>query len=112
MLSIYFPARDLSACPTKERCFCKRLGGWKAVAPRDESVSEAGKIDNRNNSSLKRGAWNDSQANKYGKSYKCSGKPRTTETNAEKSEGLPRPQVKTFSLRKGRCDEGAVLGVP
>jgi hypothetical protein len=47
MPAFYFPARDLSVCPTRERRFYKRLGGWKAAAPRDESVSEAGKIDNR-----------------------------------------------------------------
>jgi len=47
MLSIYFLARDLSACPIRERRFSKCLGGWKVAAPRDESVSEAGRIDNR-----------------------------------------------------------------
>jgi hypothetical protein len=47
MLSIYFPSRDLSACPIWEEALSKCLGGWKAAAPRDESVSEAGRIDNK-----------------------------------------------------------------
>src|SRR5439155_26688165 len=49
--------------------------------------------------------------NNKAKSYKRPGKPCTPETNAEKGEGLPRPPLKTFSLRQRRGDEGAVLGL-
>src|SRR5436190_16877849 len=49
--------------------------------------------------------------NNNAKSYKCPGKPCAPETNAEKGERLPRPPLKTFSLRQRRGHEGAVLGV-
>src|SRR5262249_21942887 len=49
--------------------------------------------------------------NNNAKSYKCPGKPGAQETNAKKGEGLPRPPLKTFSLREGRGDEGAILGL-
>src|SRR6266487_1748995 len=49
--------------------------------------------------------------NNNAKSYKCPGKPCAPETNAEKGEGLPRPPLKTFSLRQRRGDESAVLGL-
>jgi len=111
MLSIYFSSRDLSACPIRERRFSKCLGGWKAAAPRDESVSEAGRINKQNNSSLNEEPGTISRQNKHGKSYKCSGKPSAPETSDKKSERLPRSPVKAFSLRQGRGDEGAVLGV-
>src|SRR5436190_23860852 len=47
--------------------------------------------------------------NNNAKSNKCPGKPCAPETNAEKGEGLPRPPLKTFSLRQRRGHEGAVL---
>src|SRR6476620_7539173 len=49
--------------------------------------------------------------NNNAKSYKRAGKPCAPETNAEKGEGLPRPPLKTFSLRQRRGYEGAVLGL-
>ena len=49
--------------------------------------------------------------NNNAKSYKRAGKPCAPETNAEKGEGLPRPPLKTFSLRQRCGHEGAVLGL-
>jgi hypothetical protein len=75
-------------------------------------ISERGRKDRQqNNSSLNEEPGTISRQKKHGKSYKCSGKPSAPETSDKKSEGLPRSPVKTFSLRKGRCDEGAVLGL-
>src|SRR4030095_6453246 len=66
----------------------------------------------RNNSLLNEEPRKDSQGqNNNAKSYKCPGKPCAPETNVEKSEGCPRPPLKTFSLRQRRGDEGAVLGL-
>src|SRR5215831_12209445 len=73
----------------------------------DKSVSEVGQIGNGNNRSLNEEPGTIPGQNKNGKSYKCSGKPRAPETNAEKSKGLSRSPIKTFSLRKGRCNESA-----
>jgi hypothetical protein len=111
MLSIYFSSRDLSACPIREGRFSKCLGGWKAAAPAGR-ISERGRRDRQqNNSSLNEEPGTISRQKKYGKSYKCSGEPSAPEKSDKKSEGLPRSPVKAFSLRQGRCDEGAVLGV-
>src|SRR4030095_3248470 len=49
--------------------------------------------------------------NNNAKSYKRPGKQGAPETNAEKGQGLPRPPLKTFSLRKRWCDETTILGV-
>src|SRR6476659_3434946 len=49
--------------------------------------------------------------NNNAKSYKCPGKPCAPETNGEQGEGLPRPSLKTFSVRQRRGHEGAGLGV-
>ncbi len=63
MLSNYFPARDLSACPIRRGAFPSASAGGKPPLPGDEPVSEAGGIDNRtNNSSLNEEARDDSQA--------------------------------------------------
>src|SRR5437763_2178549 len=102
MLSIYFSSRDLSACPVREGTFPGAKG----------RISERGRKDRQqNNSSLNEEPGTIPRQNKHGKSDKCSGKPRAPETSAKKSEGLPRSTFKTFSLRKGCRDEGAVLGV-